>query len=43
MELDEFSLLEEAAAKKHLTIQDGKTTPKEPVRDEPDNDYDVPF
>lgn len=43
MELDEFSLLEEAAAKKHLTLQDGKTAPPESVRDRPGNDYDAPF
>ena len=40
MEVDEF---EEAASKKHVTIQEGKTAPAESVRDTPEKDYDTPF
>lgn len=43
MELEEFSLLKDAAAKNHLTIQDGKTTPIKPKMVQPDDDYDAPF
>jgi len=43
MELGEFSLLEDAAAKNHLTIQDRKAPPVSPRMAQPVNDYDAPF
>jgi hypothetical protein len=43
MELEEFSLLKDAAAKNHLTIQDGKTSPIKSKTAQPDDDYDAPF
>ena len=43
MELKEFSLLEDAAAMNHLTIQDGKTSPVKPKGKQEVNDYDTPF
>jgi superfamily I DNA/RNA helicase len=42
-ELNEFSLLEDAAADKHLTIQDGNIVAKKPVRVQQDGDFDTPF
>ncbi|PJC73501.1 MAG: hypothetical protein CO012_08990 [Syntrophobacterales bacterium CG_4_8_14_3_um_filter_49_14] len=43
MELEEFSILKDAAAKNHLTIQDGKTSPVKPKMAQPDDDYEAPF
>lgn len=43
MELDEFSLLQDAAAMNHLTIQDGKALPVKAKMPQPDDDYDAPF
>ena len=43
MELKEFSLLENAAAKNHLTIQDGKTSPIKPKDVHQGDDFDAPF
>jgi len=43
MESKEFSLLENAAARKHLVIQDSKSSPIEPMTEYRDEDYDAPF
>lgn len=43
MEIRELSLLEEAAAKKHLTMQDGYRPPIESAAVEAAADYDAPF
>lgn len=43
MELDEFSLLKDAATKNHLTIQDGIASPVKTKMAQPDDDYDAPF
>lgn len=43
MELEEFSLLQDAATRNHLTIQDGKALPVKTKMAKPDDDYDAPF
>jgi len=43
-ELEEFSLLKDAAVKNHLTIQDGKASPlRSRATPQDDDDYDAPF
>jgi len=42
-ELKEFSLLKDAAAKNHLTIQDGKASPSQTKTSQSHDDYDAPF
>jgi superfamily I DNA/RNA helicase len=42
-ELKEFSLLKDAAAKNHLTIQDGKASPSQIKTSQSHDDYDAPF
>lgn len=43
VELNEFSILKDAAAKKHLIIQDGKESPGATQHKTNDEDFDSPF